>query len=879
VSSRLPPGSAPLAAWNLWRFIGLRHLTEKRLRSALTVLGVALGISLYLAIRLINQATIGALEQNVRALTGLAALTVTAGETGFDEAWLETIRTTPGVKAAVPLVQARASVISPGPPETLNVFGIDLLQESAVRTYRGSETSVDDFLTFLNQPDSIVVTKVFAQAHRLPVGSALRLMTAQGPRTFTVRGLLSPQGPAKAFGGAIAIMDIDGARAMFGKLGKIDRIDIAPTSPEQGQIEPLRQRLSGVLGPAFRVTPPEGQTQSMRRMVAAFQGFLAFVSSLALLIGLFMIANTISVSVSERRVEIGSLRALGTTRHAVLRLFLGEAAALGAFGGLIGCALARGFAGALGNSVAQSMSQRFLTEINPPILHWGASDLLWATGVGALVGAIAAAVPARRAASIAPIEAIRRSAESVQSDTSGFLVRLFALGLLSLVLLTGVLFWEGEGHPGSLEGLVQLLLILVVNLTTPLVAYGLFLAARKVAMRAETAVGRLALDNLLRAPKRTSGNILVLLVGLNLFVIISTVHHSFRRSIADWLDRVLQADLVVAASGGDITTFQTQPLDPAVMQKLTALPGIASLLASPPRGLRFVHAEAQGLAIALKAYDAPAPQTRELGFDLSAGDPRDLDRDLFGDTAPPACLVSTSLATRLRRSIGDTIALDTPTGRIGLRIRGIVRDFTSGDGVVILGRQTYRRFWRDDLVNLVYLRLRTGVDTEAARQTLAGGLAGQSLQILMNRELKQEVALAVDRSFAYLDAIEIAALTIALLALFNTLTVSVIERRRELGLLRAAGMSRSQLFALILGESAAQGVAAVLLSVLASTAVSYLWITHSLEQLLGWSVPFYFPISSTFWAGLLGVGVCLLAAVFPAWRAAFLPITEAIAYD
>jgi putative ABC transport system permease protein len=202
---------------NLFRYVGIRHLQMKPIRTLLTTLGVSLGVALFIAIEIINQSTLSSFKENVEAVAGKAKLTISAGDAGFAEEKLDIIKKVPGVRSAVPMIESRAYFTdSEGNNDTLMVLGVDLLQEQSVRTYKTSdEQIIDDPLVFLNQPDSLIVTHGFADAHHFHQDSTFNLSTAHGTQKFTVRGLLSPEGPAKAFGGAIAIMDIDGARVSW----------------------------------------------------------------------------------------------------------------------------------------------------------------------------------------------------------------------------------------------------------------------------------------------------------------------------------------------------------------------------------------------------------------------------------------------------------------------------------------------------------------------------------------------------------------------------------------------------------------------------------------------------------------------------------------
>ena len=288
---------------NLLKFVGIRHQRLRPARTILTTLGVAFGIALFVAISIINRSTRESFRENVEAVSGKAKITISAGPAGFDEAKLEEVKAVPGVKHAVPMIESRAFFAgTTDQDEAIYVMGVDLLQESAVRTYRATDQKIiEDPLIFLNQPDSIVLTTRFAAANGLAIDSQFPLATANGVKTFTVRGLLEPEGAAKAFGGSLAVMDIDGARVSFGKVGKLDRIDIVPE--DGADLTKLLADLSTKVGSGFTVERPESQSESTERMIATYQMMITFFSSLALLVGLFLVFNSVSISVAERRRE------------------------------------------------------------------------------------------------------------------------------------------------------------------------------------------------------------------------------------------------------------------------------------------------------------------------------------------------------------------------------------------------------------------------------------------------------------------------------------------------------------------------------------------------------------------------------------------------
>jgi len=388
---------------NLLEFVGLRHLRLRPARTILTTLGVAFGIALYVSISIINRSTRDSFKENVEAVSGKAKITVSAGPTGFEEVKLEDVRTVPGVQHAVPMIEARGFFQDAKlEGESIYIIGVDLLQESAIRTYKTTDqTIIEDPLIFLNQPDSIVITKKFAESKNLGIDSKIDLATAEGKKSFTVRGLLEPEGAAKAYGGSLAVMDIDGARFSFGKNGKIDRIDIV-TEPGLA-VEPIILALQSKLGPSFSVERPETQSESAEKMIASYQMMITFFGSLALLVGLFLVFNSVSISVAERRREIGILRAMGASRKSILLVFVIESAFMGMLGAAIGAFLGRFLADGMVNQVVNSLAAQFHTDIRASDLRLTLPQFFNTLLLGTLTSAIAAFLPALRASRISPL--------------------------------------------------------------------------------------------------------------------------------------------------------------------------------------------------------------------------------------------------------------------------------------------------------------------------------------------------------------------------------------------------------------------------------------------------------------------------------------------
>lgn len=312
------------------------YFRKHRLRWTLTIAGVALGVAVLVAMRMANQTVLAGFHRTVTGIAGRTQLQVHAGDLGFAEEVLERVQALPEVAAAAPVIEAALDTGLAGQGYLL-VVGVDMTGDRSLRDYdfeSGEEAILDDPLVFLAQPDSIIVTREFAQRNGLAVGSRVPLGTAQGTRWFTVRGIMRPGGLSQAFGGNLAIMDIYALQHVLGRGRRFDRIDVAlreGVSLEQGQ-----QAIRQALGPGFEVEPPSARGRHFEAILRSFSLTLNITSLFAVLVGMFLIYNSFSVAVTQRRAEIGILRALGATRGTIRRLFLSEAAVAGLMGSAVG---------------------------------------------------------------------------------------------------------------------------------------------------------------------------------------------------------------------------------------------------------------------------------------------------------------------------------------------------------------------------------------------------------------------------------------------------------------------------------------------------------------------------------------------------------------
>ena len=867
---------------NLFQYIGLRYLRLKPGRVLLTMLGVAIGIALYVAIAIINHSTQDSLRNSIEAVSGKSKISISAGASGFDEAKLEIVRTTAGVKYAVPMIEARAYFEgATDSNQGLYILGVDMLQEQAVRTYKASDDGagqrvIDDPLTFLNQADSIVLTKAFAIKKGLTVDSKIKLATSGGLKTFTVRGLLEPEGAARAYGGSLAIMDIDGARMMFGKENKLDRIDIIPTS--EVTVEQVKNNLSQALGPSFTVETPEAQSQQMQDMLGSYQMLLTFFSSLALLVGLFLVMNSISVSVAERRKEIGTLRALGATRSSMVTLFVTEILGIGLIGSALGCVLGRLLAEKLVVQVSQSVAAQFQMRIEVTHLEFTSGQIFFSIFLGTFASLIAAFLPAAKAATIHPLETMKRHTQNASQEEERRANLVVILGA-AFVLFNAVslIFHWGKFWIG-IDLLTRASSVFGVALLGPFVVYLLIYAVRNLTRTVPFPIFRLAQENLIRSKKRTTSNVMALMVGLFLVMLIACVRSSFHDTLMNWLDRVFIADIMVSSSGKFINA-DVQPIREEIQNELLQIPGIRPVGEGHGVAIKVVPIIYHKTKMVIKAHDHYADFYQYRSFGVEHGDRITIAKTIY-EKDQNHLLASQSFLTKENKKVGDTILLPSPSGEVPFLITGEITDFASPNGVFYMSRENYKKYWKDTLVTGFLVSIEPGHTLEQVRANIDEKIGQKwNLVTVSNAEFRNQMQLAIDRSFAYTKAIEMIALLVGLLGLLNTLLISVMERTREIGMLRAVGSTQSQISRMIMTESIIQGFFGAIIAVVFGSWVGYLFVNHALSASLGWMVDFYFPreaIVNTIGTGVL---VAIVAGVLPAYRAAHLNITEALDYE
>jgi len=880
------------------RFV-LRRLAGDRTRTLTTAAGIALGIAMVIAIQLTNASSVRGFETALDTVSGRAAIDITAPG-GIDETllpglgWLREFGpVSPVIEGEMALVTGDApAAYRPRRTEAVKVLGVDILRDRAIRDYAvsalapssaahdgaaataqtsGAPLTSQQFLAILTSPQSVVITEKLARRRGYAVGDEIRLMTGDRVGRYVVRALLQDTGPARVMDGSFVLMDIAAAQLAFARLGRVDRLDVPLTrsataldpsqAPTSADIDAAVAAIAARLPAGLTAGRPSRRGQQVEKMLAAFHLNLAALSWVALVVGLFLVYNTATTNVLARREEIGMLRALGVTRRQVVALFLGEAVLLGVVGTVAGIGLGRLLADwAVGLTGATVSTLYIATAAAPPALtlaHVGT-----ALAIGVPLSLLAAALPALEASRVPPTAAIRgsdRLESRVRMSPRAFIVPAVVLGAAAGLTRLGPV----DGRP--LGGYAAALAIIVgAALLVPVVLFLLARAIRQPLRRLLGAEGLLAHAHLASAIPRLAISVAALAVSLAMMVAVAVMIGSFRDTVVYWVGQTLQADLFVGP-GVQPTVGSSQTLSADVIEAVRRHPQVEAV--DTFRNADLVY---RGNLVVLGAGQFEVVRSHgALLFKTPADGRAALARAIGRD----AVVVSEPFANRYGVAPGDTVSLPTPAGDRPFTVEGVYYDYAVDRGVVAMDRATFVRHFGDLPPTSLAVYLRDGASADDVRQQILDGLDdGRRAFVYTNRALRAEVLRIFDSTFAITYALELIAIVVAMLGVAATLLTLVLERRRELGMLRLIGAARRQVQRLVVVEATLIGAASMAIGLVVGLALSLVLVFVINVQSFGWTIQFRVPWLFLGQVSLAVVAATALAGLLPARRAARLVV-------
>ena len=848
----------------LLRLISWPYLRKHLLRSILTTAGIALGVALLVGMHTANDSVQRAFADTVDRIAGKAQLQVSAGDAGFPEEILERVQSVREVRAAAPVIEAEVETGIKGQGKLL-IVAVDMTGDRSLRDYDfegGEEDVIDDPLLFIAQPDSIILTQDFAARNGIQSGAKLTFETIEGPKEFTVRGLLKAGGMAQAFGGNIAIMDIYAAQHVFGRGRRFDRIDIGlregiPVAQGQSAIQQA-------LGPGLTVEPPSGRTREFESLAGVYTLAMKVSSAFALFIGMFIIYNSFSIAVTQRRGEIGILRSLGATRAQIRTLFLAESGIAGLIGSLAGAAMGMAFAGSLTGFTGEMMTQMFGVRQNAQEAFVDPLLIVLAIALGVAMSMIAAFLPARNAARVEPVQALQKGKYQVLSAGENRIRRLAAWACM---IITAVCLFFSAYRP--LFYVAYALSVVATLLLVPFLSQALVKLLRTPLKWVRPVEGALAADSLLQAPRRTSATVAALVLSLALVVGQGGMARGSMEAIAEWVSDTLNPDVFVSTSENFSSRDFRFP--PSMQQALEATPGVAEVQA-----VRSVRLQYRGLPILLVSIDQ-AKVARRIKQKVVSGDLDTMNR-LAAEGK--GVILADNLAGLTGLKVGDTFELPAPAGMLRLPVAGIIRDLSNQLGTAFVDRKVYSRLWSDDSVDIFRIYAKPGVGGEELRRNIVEHAGKQRhMFVTLNHEVRKYIDNIMNQWFGMTYLQVLVAVSVAVLGIVNTLTVSITDRRRELGVLRAVGGLRKQIRHTIWMEAVTIGLIGLILGLVTGAMNLYYELQVVQVDLTGIPIDYRFPFTIALLLLPVILGAAWASAILPAEAAVRSSLVEALEYE
>lgn len=856
----------------LTRMITLRSMTSRRMRSILTLGGIILGVAGIFAINFTNQNAFLSINRLFESTAGRVSLEIrsSANVGGIDQDLLDAVRRTAGVEQAVPVLKLNAIQPEDAPEQMdLNFFGtgagglllhgIDAEVDQEVRDYRITKGR---FLDSDSNRNQVVLVDQYADEHDIEVGQEISLLTVSGMTRLEVIGLIAKEGAGLTNLGDFGVLPLSTAQDLARRKGELDQIDVVASAGnnDPAYLASLRESLMEELGEDYAVVYPASQGDRMTRMLSGYQIGLNFMAGIALFVGAFLIYNAFSMTVVERTRELGLLRSVGMTRRQVTAQVILEGLILGILGAAAGAGFGILMSGGLMSLMSEILGQPLEISQIPPAI------LIGSMTIGLSVTLLAAFLPAYQAGRISPLEALRLRGQ----QTDGWLLRFgWLAGVLLLVLSGGILIWNPFPYDVQfrLGSMTVFALFLGAMLVIPVTLQGWQKLGRWPLRLAFGSPGEIGSRNLERARKRTMLTCAALLVGVSMIVVTQGMTRSFTEDLFAWMDAYI---------GGEAFVGAAVPLPLDLQGKMESVPGVER--AAPVRYVDVVWMNGEDEEpITLMAVDPSSYRdvTRFVFTDPEVNP----EEALYALDQGGSIFISSVISEKYGIEPGDSLLLKTRAREQSFIVAGVVLDFYN-QGMVITGSwMDLVTHFRVQDVSLFLIKSEVGWDPSAVISQIDEQYKDEyNLVIESNSALKQRANGLMSQAFSMFDVLGILAVMVAALGVLNTLTMSVVERTREIGMLRSIGMTRMQTVQMILAEAGLLGIIGGLLGLVFGLALTRIFLA-AMGAMSGYALAFVMPARAMWMSVAVAIGTSLLAALLPAIKAARTPMLTAIHYE
>ncbi|QQR59651.1 MAG: FtsX-like permease family protein [Candidatus Melainabacteria bacterium] len=832
-----------------YQFI-IRDFSANKARTILTVLGIALGVGVMLSISLANQTALKRFEDNLQLVTGKADLVIApTTQDSLNEnllrdltfLWDQNISFTPIVE--------QLTAVPGDKPDIVLALGVDVFADQSFRSINLDQKK-NTPLEILND-NAVLVGERFAERHHLKDGSPFKILANDKEVELKTAGILKFSQTGMAFGGNVLVMDIGTAQKMFSMQGRVSRIDLMSDQ----KIDPETIiAIQKILPINASIESPSNRNAQVQKMLQAFQNNLMALSLVSMLVGAFVIYNTMSIIIIRKRAEIGILRTLGLTRSALFGLFLGQTLLFGLFGSALGLffgtILANGTVKAVQKTVVALYTQQPAAQValDPTML-------VGAFVIGIIFTIAASLVPILEATQVQPSESMRRGSFEAKVDRSSMKLTMAGLILLAGAAVTCTL--PAINNFPVMGYLSAILTVFGVSFCLPKVLQIALEHIKGWLKHTKRAEPVLASANLRGSLGRTSVAIASLMLGIAMMVSLNIMIASFRETVIMWVNQTLQADLYIestsrseASKGAKLSQARVDAL-----KNVEGVEDIDSFVQQP-----FVY-KGRLTNLGSGKLDVLEKHTQLKFLD---GEPFEAVHNRIKQSEM-SCIVTETFANKNGVKKGDIIEIPSTKGMLKVAVQNIYYDYASDLGYVVLSRQLQQKYFPASGYSSCAIYCKPGFDANVVRSNLLATMEPNArVNVLTNKELRQEVLRVFDDTFAITHALHAISVLVAILGVANSLYAMTMEMRQELAILRFVGASMNQLRQIILYQAAFLGGLGALSGTVVGAVLSLLLINVINKQSFGWTINLSVPWIAITESFLLVVFFSVISGLLPA---------------
>jgi putative ABC transport system permease protein len=822
----------------------IRYLFKHPWQFGLSVIGIAMGVAIVVSIDIANYSSSKAFNLSMNAVAGKATHQIIGTSEGIPNSFYKFLRVEKGYRDIAPIIETYVRLPNTN-KQAYKLLGVDFFAEQPFRDYLSqTSNSIDGELReFITRPNSIIISQGTAESLGLKKNDSLQVLVNGKLKTLFVIGFIKDDEQYQTALENIFITDLASAQALLNKDDKIDYIDVIIAKENV-------DRLKSILPETYELQKSGSRSTTAEQMLEAFNINLTSLSMLALIVGLFLVYNTMTFSVVQRKVLIGTLRSIGVTSNEILGLVLREALILGIIGTAVGFGAAYLISKYLLIIISQTINDLYFVVsvreiyISPGII---AKGIL----LGVLATIISALKPAKEAARVNPRSAMLRSEQ--ESNLIKRIPKMSIAGVVSIILGALILLIPSKSIWLSYIGILPI--IVGFSLLTPIIIILVEKLFSPIYKKFFGITGKMSSRSIIQNISRTYIAIAALALAVAATVGVGTMVNSFRATVIHWLDARLNADIFITAPSL-VSRRNDTALSNELLNKIKSMDEVADI--NFYREIDLYQNEEKFRVIATSLS-----QQSYSGFEFKEGN----ENEVWNNFNNGDLFLSEPFAYKNNLSVGSKLNLKTDFGMKEFNIAGIYYDFASDEGLVTMNYEQFKEHWNAEGVSGISVFVKEGLDLKQVQEKILKlNAGGQELLVRTYKFLRETSIEIFDRTFLIAKVLQLLSVIVAFIGILSSLMSLQLERKRELGILRANGLLPKQLFKMVNLQTILMGLTAGLLAVPLGNILAAILVFIINKRSFGWTMQFELVPSIMIEAVLLSLVAALLAGIYPGYK-------------